>query len=224
MLSGMEVYQAVEEIALANQVKIRFKDESYLMRLLGFLLFFNKGFMTEFTTTLGDSVYFTSRERVRADPQGAAATLAHELVHIFDGRDMGQIVYTLTYLSPQCFAVLSVLALLAIPFSLWWLISLSSLVMLAPWEAPGRASIEFRGYAMTLATAVWSGRKYDHIPPRMIEQFTGFNYYRMDPDHAHVVKVFRDWLVDIETGAVHQKLPQPLTGQLQSIFSQCKAS
>ena len=43
-------------------IRIAFKDESFLMKLLGFLLFFTKEFMTRFTTTIGNTVYFPSRE------------------------------------------------------------------------------------------------------------------------------------------------------------------
>jgi len=42
-------------------LRIRYKDESVLMRLIGAALVPNPRFLTHFTTTLGRTVYFPSR-------------------------------------------------------------------------------------------------------------------------------------------------------------------
>lgn len=160
-----ELFSETDALAAGMGVQVRFKDESLLMRCLGKLLFFNPLFMTRFTTTLGKTVYFPSRKGVQDNPTGAAQILAHELVHVQDQQDRGTLAYLFTYARPQIFAglsLLSLLALLAIPYPAWWLCSLSSLISLcalAPWPAKGRAELEFRGYAMTMACKHWLGRQ-----------------------------------------------------------------
>lgn len=215
----METYNKVSALAESLGVKIRYKDESRFMQVLGALLFFNRDFMLHFTTTIPfiETVYFPSRKAVNANPDGYAEVLAHELVHVMDAKDLGQTLYCATYLYPQCLALLSLLALLAIPLSLYWLTTLGFLLFLAPLEAPGRSWFEGRGYAMNLAVAVWRGRKVDHIATRLVQHFTGPDYYYMDRDHARVVSGLRGWLVDAETGAILDKLP--LADKLHAIFT-----
>ena len=43
------------------ELKVEFKDESKFMKFLGVLLFFNKEFMSNYSTTIGNTVYFPSR-------------------------------------------------------------------------------------------------------------------------------------------------------------------
>lgn len=214
----METYNKVSALAESLGVKIRYKDESRFMQVLGALLFFNRDFMLHFTTTIPfiETVYFPSRKAVNANPDGYAEVLAHELVHVMDARGMGQTVFCVNYLYPQCLSLLSLLALLAIPLTLHWLTTLVFLVFLLPLEAPGRAWLEYRGYAMNLAVAVWQGRKLDHIAPRMVQHFTGPDYYYMDTDHVRVVRTLRGWLMDAETDEIEGKLP--LADELRVIF------
>ena len=42
-------------------LKLRYKDESTLMKIMGKLMFFNPSFMTQFTTTIGETIYFHPR-------------------------------------------------------------------------------------------------------------------------------------------------------------------
>ena len=66
---------------------IRFKDESRLMRIIGKLLFFNKSFMTSYTTTTFSKVYFPNRKRFEErGPDAAYITLRHEAIHLRDSR------------------------------------------------------------------------------------------------------------------------------------------
>jgi hypothetical protein len=77
--------------------KIRYKNESRLMRLLAVLAYpFNESFADGYITTLGSTVYFPSREDVEQSYGHSADTLAHEGVHIFDAQRHGA-WFTLSY-------------------------------------------------------------------------------------------------------------------------------
>lgn len=126
------------------KLKIKYKDESFFMRLLGTLMFFNKSFMTSFITTIGNTVYFPSRESVENNLNSRIITLAHEYRHICDNKKLG-FIYNIIYLAPQ------VLALLGILFAfIFWPIAVGCVLFLLPLPAYGRMRIEFRGYLMSL--------------------------------------------------------------------------
>lgn len=166
-------------------IKVRFKDEWWLMKLLGFLLFFNKNFMTSVTTTFGDTVAFPNREFIERDDV-YIRVMMHELIHIRDKRHYGAIPYGWLYLVPQVFAVFSLMAIGAfwnIEY-LWFLLCLG---FLAPWPSPGRVWSELRGYTLTLCYYYW----YNGMPlksdsswirerlPWLINHFVGWGYYKM---------------------------------------------
>jgi len=86
-MSGKDLFDKVAASISADHpsFEIRYKNESWLMRLLALLMFpFNPNFATEFTTTLGSKTYLPSRDEVAKDYEGYAGTLAHEGVHVFD--------------------------------------------------------------------------------------------------------------------------------------------
>jgi hypothetical protein len=120
--------------------------------------------------------------------------LAHELRHAIDNRKIGGALYVLGYLSPQIFAVLSLLSLLAIWFGLGWLGCLAFLLCILPIPSPGRMIIERRGYAMSNACDYWLWG--DISSPAQIDwstkQFTGSGYYFMWP----FKKSLQTWFVD----------------------------
>jgi len=122
---------------------IKYKNKSLFMKLLGLLLFFNKGFMTRYITTIGSTIYFPSEEFVKSKDQSAISVLAHELIHIQQAKAYGTILFSLLYLFPQCLALLAFLA----PISLWFLLFL---LCLAPLPAPWRMKFEVGGYTMSL--------------------------------------------------------------------------
>ena len=102
---------------------VGFKDRSVLMKLLGFLARpFNATFMTSYTTTLGNTVYFPSESFYESQPDRTLRILAHEYVHLYDGREHK--LFGLSYLFPQILAILPVIvfAVMAWPFS--WLVLL----------------------------------------------------------------------------------------------------
>jgi hypothetical protein len=137
------------ELCKDTPIKVAYKDESKFMKLLGTLLFFNEGFMNLFVTTIGNTVYYPSRQNIREHEAEAILILAHEYQHIKDNQRIGKIIYPLIYLLPQCLALLSLLSLLAFTNSYAWLF-LAFLLFLLPIPSPGRKYIELRGYKMSL--------------------------------------------------------------------------
>ena len=164
--------------------KIKFKDESYFMKVIGKILFFNKTFMTGYTTTIGKTVYFPSKEKFLAYPDRYLYTLAHEYVHISDYVN-NPIKFTLGYLFPQLLSLLSLLSVFAFINPLF-LLFLFSLIFLAPIPAPFRAKSEIRGYGMSIKIRIWDGLWLkDEIKPiiktRFAKAFTTSAYYFMCP-------------------------------------------
>lgn len=124
---------------------VKYKDESLLMKLLSYLLFFNKRFNL-FTTTIGSTVYFPSRNFVQASPASSIVLIMHELSHIFNSSKKNSFVFSILYLLPQ------ILALSAIPvFFLFGLLkSLACLLFLLPLPAYFRMTEEKQAYTISL--------------------------------------------------------------------------
>lgn len=122
---------------------IKYKNESLLMKLIGLILFFNPGFMTDFISTIGKTIYFPNKEFVEKNQQAAITTLAHEIVHVQQCKKYGKILFSLLYLFPQSLALLVLLT----PISYLFLVFL---VCLVPLPAPWRAKFEEEGYTMSL--------------------------------------------------------------------------
>lgn len=136
------VWNHLERVRVIKPIGMMPKERSLLMKILNIVLFFIPGFMSRFHTTIGNTIYEASDRGLSTE------TFLHEVQHIYDSQGK-QLVYGLMYLFPQ---VLALLALLAISYSNWWLMSL---LFLAPIPAPGRAWIERRGYLMQAAVVMW---------------------------------------------------------------------
>ncbi len=167
--------------------KIRSKQSSTFMKVLGKLMFWSKGFM-RMTTTIGDTVYLPQSlldllvrsDRLRNKPFILGLFL-HEYTHTSDRQRMGNFKYRLKYLSPQIYALGALLALLA-PVHSAFLYCLGFLACLAPWPSKGRTEIEANGYEMSTAVEYWlTGKVSDHQHTKVREAFTSFKYYRMCP-------------------------------------------
>ena len=91
--------------------RVDFKDQSWSQKVIGFLMTFNPGYMTDFITTIGSTVYFPTRAFYEVDPASSLATLAHESVHIYDSKRT--LWFKLSYLFPQILAVIPVLLFVA---------------------------------------------------------------------------------------------------------------
>jgi len=100
----------VEHLRRENpEFKVEFKNESWSQRLLGVLTrSFCPEYMTQFTTTIGSTVYFPSESNYLKDPEGSLIVLAHEFVHVCDAqRDR---FFKLKYLMPQVLVIIPLLA------------------------------------------------------------------------------------------------------------------
>jgi len=180
-----QIRGGVDKLANDMGVKVRFKDEWWLMKLLGFILFFNPRFMKTVTTTIGNTVAFPTRSFIENDAQ-YVRVMIHELVHVGDKNKYGALPFGFLYLVPQIFAVFSLFALGAF-WNLEYLYFLICLLFLAPWPSPGRVWAELRGYTMTMGYFRWyNGMDLRQEPdwikerlPFLVQHFTGWGYYRM---------------------------------------------
>lgn len=171
-------------------IEVKFKTQSTLMKMIGwFLTPINPTFMTGYTTTLGETIYFPSPAWLEASYERAWMVLCHELVHVEDHRTQGKL-FSVRYSMPQGLAVLSLLGLV---FHSWW--CLLFLLFLAPWPAPWRMLSEMRGYGMSMAVDYWvygggiSQAQKDHV----VNQFTSSSYYWMYPFKKTVQREVGRW-------------------------------
>ena len=180
--------------------KIKFKDESTLMKVVGKVLFFNKSFMTSYTTTIGKTVYFPSRVKFEKNPGAYFYTLAHEYVHVMD-YVAHPVRFTLGYAFPQFLAAFSLLSLLAF-INPYFLLFLFALAFAAPIPAPYRTWAELRGYGMSLLVRSWDGWASEEVANmvnRYADAFTTSAYYFMCPFRTYVLNKLLDWLLSGET-------------------------
>jgi len=181
-------------------LQVKYKDESWFMKLLGYLLFFNKSFMTDYTTTIGSTIYFPSRAKVEAKEISYIIVFLHELVHIKDATKYSRILFSFLYLFPQIFAPFSLLLLL-----ISWKITLPIFILLLlPLPAYFRMYFEKRAYLVSLYAIKALGRKLKFSPmllsqkDRILKQFTGPSYYYMwifDMDEEFV-----EYIIQITAG------------------------
>jgi hypothetical protein len=116
--------------------KISYKNESLFMKVLGFLTMpFNPQFMTRYTTTIGNTVYFPSKEDYESTPKPSFTVLAHELVHMMDDRN-NKWTYAISYAFPQLLALpLFILFTVLAGLQAWPLLILIAGALLGCWAA-----------------------------------------------------------------------------------------
>ena len=194
---------------------LKFKDQSDLMKRLNFFAkIFNPKFMTDYTTTLGTTVYFPSETYLLNGQAAAAEVLAHELVHMVDER--GDWTYKFRYAFPQILAALSLLSILAI-WNLWFLLALVFLLALAPLPSPGRRDIELRGYTMSLAVTYWTSKYLTEKDLLWVrDQFVSPAYFYMWPFGHSVMRRLRAKAIDIRSGRI---LRDPIFMAVYRVFT-----
>jgi hypothetical protein len=183
-------------------LQIKYKDQSWFMKTLGTIMFFNKSFMTNYTTTIGSTVYYPSESFVKVRPVSASVVLLHELVHIKDAHKMSKPLFGFLYLTPQVLALL----LLPLLFVLSWKIVLPLVVLMAlPIPSFFRMYFEKRAY-MTSLYAINALGKRLNFPPILATQEQGFvgqfkdaSYYFMWP-FGNLQKEFDDSVALIKDG------------------------
>lgn len=217
MKSNYEIRKGMEDYVKWIGGEIRPKEDSTIMKILAIVLFFNRKFMS-YTTVIKNVVYvpkkFINTPKEEIDNYMHfiyAQVLAHEVVHIWDTKERGQLSVTISYLLPQLFAIPALLAFGAFwnIHMLWFLVML---VFLAPLPSPGRKNFEMRGYAMSMAFEIWYNEKqsqtlYELEPPNwIIKQFTGWGYYKMFPFHNAIAEELVFWLHMIKRDKLSEKI------------------
>lgn len=128
------------------------KSDSWLQRIIGFFVKpFNPKFMSLYVTTIGHTIYVPDDFINNSNELGMIDILAHETQHIID-YVANPIGFTISYLFPQCLALLSLFAFGAF-FNLWMLLWLLALVFLAPIPSAFRYKAELKGYRTSILLA-----------------------------------------------------------------------
>ncbi|MEM6264829.1 MAG: hypothetical protein AAGI38_20115 [Bacteroidota bacterium] len=185
--------QFERELQTVIPFRIRFKDESPEMKwLYPFVALFCPDFLRNYTTVIGSTIYFPSREKLQKDEVQAIRTLAHEAVHLLDAERWGMPIFAVGYLFPQILA----LGVFLMPF-----IGLSSilfLLFLLPWPSPFRTYAESRGYALDVLTTPFHQR--DAAIDRYARHFSAWSYYLMFPFPGMAKRKLHHWVHLAETG------------------------
>ena len=148
------------ELALGEDIpgfKVEFKNNSKFHKLLGFLTYpFNPFYMTSYISTIGKSVAFPTRQQYEANPLGSFVVNGHESVHMRDGIKHGKWGYERTYLAPQVYGLLPMLAY-AIWSGVFFWIPLLPIVgyVLACWAARASRVLMVIVLAAALIATLW---------------------------------------------------------------------
>lgn len=217
MTKIQKIRQALEELSKKMGVASKIKEQSFFMKLIGKILFFNPGFMDTYITTMFGTVYYP--ERLLNDDFVYCMVQPHELVHAADMKKKPWL--GVLYLFPQLLALLFFLSLLAISYSNWHLLWLLCVGFIAPIPSYWRKAVEMRGYAMTLAVTEWrygqEGEKVQEKPPEgMHTYFTGPDYYFMWPFKKSVEDELQMWLDRVHNNELQQHIE--LAEDLKRIF------
>lgn len=128
------------------KLNIKYKDNNLFMKLLSYLLFFNKDFKNKYITTIANTVYYPSEDFVKSRPLSSIIILLHELVHISDSIKYSSLLFSFLYLFPQILVVLF-LPLMLLNFNLFLILSV---ICLLPLPAYFRMKFELRAYQASL--------------------------------------------------------------------------
>lgn len=194
---GKQSQRIVEEIH-RRKVKVIYKRDSLFMKILSKILFFNKNFMDNATTTIGRTIYLSNEYDGRSE-SSKVATLLHEYVHILQAEE--DILFPILYLMPQFLVLYS---LFAIPFGSFFLLFLLAIL---PFPAVYRALYEAEAYAVSLYIKDISGG-YDMKAELdfVVKTFTGPSYYFMMPFKT----TMENWITE---QVLHIKEGQPTLNQ-----------
>jgi len=175
--------------------KIKFKNESLLMKIISKILFFNKDFMTKYVTTIFDTIYFPNEENYKL--VSSKISLLHEIVHILDFKNK---LFMFMYLSPQIFGLLAILG----PIFNWWF--LLFLILFLPIPSYFRMLAEKRAYTITLYVTYKyckeKGYKFDidDVIEFIINNFKSSGYYFMWPFTNNLEKYYYEVFDKIKNG------------------------
>ena len=164
-------------------VKVVEKSDSWLMKAIAKILFFNKRFLTGYITTIGTTIYWPKADDLNHND---FSTLFHEAQHAYDYKRFPP-WFILSYLSPQILTILMLLAFVALTGALWWFVFLGAVAFLAPFPSVFRTHWEMRGLGCGMAFRIWTtGSIIDRFKEFAVARFVGPDYYFMWP--------FKKWM------------------------------
>lgn len=198
---------AFQDVVTAAQkyfpgLQVKYKDQSTFMKVLGTIMFFNPSFMTDFITTIGNTVYFPTASYIGKNQNSSSITLLHELVHINDSSKLSKPVFSFLYLLPQ------IIGLLLLPlffFVHWYIVLPLVLLFAAPIPAYFRMNFEKRAYISQFYTINKLSQRFKFDPQLesqksfYLSQFKGSYYYFMWPFND-LVNQFNTGLANVQAG------------------------
>lgn len=177
-------------------VKFRLKDELWWMRFVGMVM---PDFNRFVVTTVGDTIYLPRDFTKGRGKTDVIATLAHEYVHVKDGRKSK--FFLPTYVMPQALGALGFLALLSFLFPVMKWFTLAFLFFL-PLPSPFRLHWELRGYTMSMAAEIWmKGRLAPDTYDSILKVLRGTTYWMYVPKSV-LAKMLARQLRKVESGDI----------------------
>lgn len=172
-------------------------NPNFLMKCVSlFVSLFNKDFNTRYITVIGGTMWTPKNYISTVIDISLLELLAHETMHEYDRKRLGTFLFSFLYLVPQALALLSLLSLLAIWFSPYWLLCLLFLLLAAPIPSIPRMYIELRGYRCNmLFMRHVDGHSEEELLNKVeyiVRQFTGPYYYFMWPFRKHIIRLLMD--------------------------------
>lgn len=175
----MNYYENELKITLESFPKFKLmpKHKSTLMRFMSYLLFFNKGFMSNFVTTIGNYIWVPENWD-KLDNKVKATVIRHERVHLIQQKRYGMFLYIILYL--------------------FWPIPI--------FFALGRRNIEMEAYAESLrAEAEYFGLFFIDQPKNMdryVSYFTSSSYAWMWINRNSIENWYKQIVTEIKQGRV----------------------
>jgi hypothetical protein len=182
MMAFQDLVAAAQKYFPSLQVK--YKNQSTFMKFLGTILFFNKGFMTDYVTTIGSTIYIPDETYMKLHSVSGSVVFMHELVHIYDSGRISHPLFTFLYLLPQ---IMAIFLLPLLFFVKWWIVLPMILLCLAPIPAYFRMVFEKRAYISSIYTLNALGKRLNFNPQLtnqtsfFVAQFKDSYYYFMWP-------------------------------------------
>jgi hypothetical protein len=198
---------AFQDLVTASQkyfpsLQVKYKDQSTFMKILGFLLFFNKSFMTDYTTTIGNTIYIPNENYIKLRPISGAVVFLHEMVHMYDQKRIGYLWFQLAYALPQILILPAILL-----FLLSWKIAIPAIILFAlPIPSYFRMNFERRAYLSSLYTLqklserLQFNPKLDSQNTYFIECFVDSSYYFMWPFGGPITNDFQNATKLVQAG------------------------
>lgn len=129
------------------EINLKFKDQSFIMKVLSVVLFFNTKFSSSYTTTIGNDIYFPNQSFINTRQVSSVVIILHEMMHVMQSKKLSKPLFGFLYLFPQILAPFC----LPLLFVLTWKIVVPVFIfLLLPLPALFRAYFEKQAYMVSL--------------------------------------------------------------------------